>query len=166
MSISETYAITATGSRKNVKHCTNPFCSGYLWLNYYLCSNGWSDDNCAHRWGNLRFFVRYGRDLPDEDGWWNDSDPYVEIIAYNSEGTSLWRITSWKGGDQSSDWNDNNLYFAWKTFKVRVWDSNSNTDSPSSLSPSINCKLIGQCCTSKSLIFMREHLFLCGNDNF
>ena len=132
MSTSETYALTSTGSRKNVKHCTNPSCSGYLWLDYYLCPNGWSGDNCAHRWGNLWFFVRYGQDLPDEDGLWNDSDPYVEVIAYNSEGTSVRRVTSSKGGDQSPDWNEH-LFFdsdAWKTFDVRVWDSDSNADDP------------------------------------
>ena len=132
MSISETYALTAIGSRKNVKHCTNPSCSGYLWLDYYLCPNGWSGNNCAHRWANLRFFVRYGRGLPDKDGWLNKSDPYVEIIAYSSEGTSIRRITSKKQGDQSPDWNQN-LYFGtgtWKRFKIRVWDSDLNADDP------------------------------------
>ena len=132
MSISETYALTSTGSRKNVKHCTNPSCSGYLWLDYYLCPNGWSGDNCAHRWANLRFFVRYGRGLPDKDGLWNKSDPYVEIIAYNSEGTSVRKITSSKGGNHNPNWNEN-LHFGqdtWKTFKVRVWDSDSNADDP------------------------------------
>ena len=130
MSVSESFALTATGSRKNVKHCTNPSCSGYLWLDYYLCPNGWSGDNCAHRWGNLRFYIRYGHNLPDEDSWWNNSDPYVEIIAYNSEGTSVRRTTSTKGGYQSPDWNQT-LYFgkdAWKRFKVKVWDSDWNAD--------------------------------------
>ena len=132
MSTNETHALRSIGSKKNVKHCTNPSCSGYLWLDYYLCPNGWSGDNCVHRWGNLQFFVHYGRNLPDEDGWWNESDPYVEVIAYNSEGTSVRRITSSKGGDQSPDWYEN-LYFgqdAWKTFKIRVWDSDLNADDP------------------------------------
>ena len=132
MSTNKTYALRSIGSKKNVKHCTNTSCSGYLWLDYYLCPNGWGGDNCAHRWGNLQFFARYGRNLPDEDGWWNESDPYVEIIAYNSEGTSVRRITSSKGGDQSPDWYEN-LYFgqdAWKTFKIRVWDSDLNADDP------------------------------------
>ena len=132
MSVSETFALTATGSRKNVKHCTNPSCSGYLWLDYYLCPNGWSGDNCAHKWANLRFFICFGRNLPDEDGWWNDSDPYVEVIAYNLEGTSVRKITSTKNGDQSPDWNEN-LQFgfdAWKRFKIKVWDSDYNADDP------------------------------------
>ena len=93
MSISETFAPTAIGSRKNVKHCTNPSCSGYLWLDYYLCPNGWSGDNCAHKTGNLLFYIRYGRNLPNRDGWWNKSDPYVEVIAYNSEGASVRKRT-------------------------------------------------------------------------
>ena len=76
--------------------------------------------------------MRYGYDLPDEDSGLNNSDPYVEIIAYSSEGTSVRRITSSKGGDQSPDWNEN-LYFGtgtWRTFKIRVWDSDLNADDP------------------------------------
>ena len=30
---------------------------------------------CEHFTGNLRFYARYGRYLPDEDGWLNNSDP-------------------------------------------------------------------------------------------
>ena len=41
MSVSETFVPAAIGSRKNVKHCTNPSCSGHLWLDYYLCPNAW-----------------------------------------------------------------------------------------------------------------------------
>ena len=133
MSNSESIALTSIGSRKNVKHCTNPSCSGHLWLDYYLYPNGWSGDNCTHRWANLRFFVRYGRDLPDKDGWLNKSiNPYVEIIAYNAEGSSVRRITSWKQEDQSPDWNQN-LYFgtdAWKMFKIRAWDKDLDADDP------------------------------------
>ena len=73
--------------------------------------------------------MRYGRNLPDEDVGLNNSDPYVEIIA---EGTFVRRVTSSKGGDQSPDWNEN-LYFGtgtWKTFKIRVWDSDLNADDP------------------------------------
>ena len=116
MSMSESIALTSVGSRKNVKHCTNTSCSGYLWLDYYLCPNGWGGDNCAHRWGNLRFFVRYGR------GIFGPLKRRVEIIAYNSEGTSVRRITLSKDGAQSPDWNEN-LYFgqdAWKIFQIRV----------------------------------------------
>ena len=132
MSGSQLITLVEVGSKKYVKHCTNPSCSGYLWLDYYLCPNGWSGDNCAHRSANLRFYIRYGRNLPDRDGWWNDSDPYVEVIAYNSEGTSVRRITSYKSGDQSPDWNQNLTFGfdAWKRFKIRVWDSDWNADDP------------------------------------
>lgn len=131
MSSPQRFTLTS-GSTKNAKHCTNTQCSGYLWLNYYLCPNEWSGDNCGHRLANLRFYVRYGRDLPDEDGWLNDSDPYVEIIAYDSDGTSVRKTTSEKSGDESPDWNEN-LNFGtntWKTFKIRVWDSDNNADDP------------------------------------
>ena len=124
MSISESIALTSVGSRKNVKHCTNTSCSGYLWLDYYLCPNGWGGDNCAHRWGNLRFFVRYGRGLHDKNMWLGNCDPHVEIIAYNSEGTSVRRITLSKERDQIIDWNEN-LYFgqdAWRTFQISICD--------------------------------------------
>ena len=62
----------------------------------------------------------HGRNLPDEDGWWNDSDPYVEIIANNSEGTSVCKITSTKGGDQSPDWNENLRFGADTGKKIQV----------------------------------------------
>ena len=76
--------------------------------------------------------MRYGYDLPNKDGLWHNSDPYVEVIAYNIKRTSVRRLTSWKGGDLSPNWYEN-LYFgqdAWKTFKVRVWDSDLYGDDP------------------------------------
>ncbi len=34
-----------------------------------------------HASGNLVVYSRYGRNLPDKDGWSNKSDPYMEFIA-------------------------------------------------------------------------------------
>jgi len=82
--------------------------------------------------GNLQIYALYGRNLPDEDPWWNDSDPYLEVIAYDANGNSVRKTSSYKGGDQSPDWNEW-LHFgtqAWKRFKVRVYDSDYNADDP------------------------------------
>ena len=96
MSVSQTFAPTVTGTRKNVKHCTNPSCSGYLWLDIYFCPNGWAGENCARRAGSLSLNIYFGRNLPDRDPPRNASDPYVEVIAYNSEGISVRKVTAIK----------------------------------------------------------------------
>ena len=46
--------------------------------------------------------------------------------------------------------NSNKTYLTWQWMRYLYY------------SPSINCNLIGQCCTSKSLIFMHKHLFYTG----
>ena len=146
------------GSQQNNR--LNAFGSGYLIFDYSLvldgnecssnpCRNGgtcvdgcasytcrcrpsYSGTNCEELSGNLRIYARYGRNLPDEDPWWNDSDPYLEVIAYDANGNSLRKRSSYKGGDQSPDWNEW-LHFgtrAWKRFKVRVYDDDYNADDP------------------------------------
>ena len=82
--------------------------------------------------GNLQVKARYGRNLPDEDGLWNESDPYLEVIAVDADGNSVRKITSVKGGDQDPDWNEW-LYYgrrARKRFHVRVYDDDLNADDP------------------------------------
>ena len=32
--------------------------------------------------GPLKVSIKSASDLPDEDGWWNLSDPYVVVFAY------------------------------------------------------------------------------------
>ena len=83
--------------------------------------------------GDLRFFVHSGHNLPDEDGWLNDSDPYVEFIVYRHDGTHVRRISSTKGGTQDPRWYESVYigYGRWRKFKIRVWDSDRfNSDDP------------------------------------
>ena len=148
----------SVGNHQSNRH--NAFGSGYMIFDYNLvldgnecstnpCQNGgtcvdgcasytcrcrssYSGTNCEQLSGNLRIYARYGRNLPDEDGWWNDSDPYLEVIAYDANGNSVRKTSSYKGGDQSPDWNEW-LHFGtrgWKRFKVRVYDSDYNADDP------------------------------------
>ena len=140
MSELQSFAPAAIGSRQYVKHCTTPSCSGYLWLDYYLCPNGWGGNSCAHKWSNLRFYIRYGRYLKDRDGWFDSSDPYVEVIAYNTEGTSVRKTTSTLNNDLCPDWNQFLDFGAhtWKTFKIRVWDNDLIYDEGLSLQQTVS----------------------------
>ena len=96
------------------------------------CRSPYSGTNCEQLSGNLRIYACYGRNLPDEDGLWNDSDPYLEVIAFDANGNSVRKTSSEKGGDLSPDWNEW-LHFGtrpWTQFKVRVYDSDYNADDP------------------------------------
>ena len=98
-----------------------------LLSNGYWCNCEESEGaglNCEHRVGNLRIYARGGTGLPDEDGWLNDSDPYLEVIAYDYLGNSLRKRTDDDSGDESPEWNEwlNFGSRAWKRFTVKVWD--------------------------------------------
>ena len=88
------------------------------------CASRYIGSQCQHRVGNLRIYARGGTGLPDEDGWLNNSDPFLEVIAYDYLGNSLRKRTDDDGGDQSPEWNEwlNFGTRAWKRFTVRVWD--------------------------------------------
>ena len=58
------------------------------------CTSSYTGTNCEHFSGRLRVFARYGRSLPDKDGWWNNSDPYMEVIAIDANGNSVRKTTS------------------------------------------------------------------------
>nr|CAC84907.1 perforin-like protein [Suberites domuncula] len=112
---------------------TNSCCNGATCrdTSSYTCScrSGYSGTYCQNPFGRLTFYARYGHGLPDEDGWWNDSDPYMEIIAYY-RGGSIRHTTSTRNGDHSPVWHQN-IDFGrrdWTRFTVRVWDSDNNAD--------------------------------------
>ena len=81
--------------------------------------------------GRLRLYVRYGINLPDKDGWFaGDSDPYVNVAAYDSDGNSISLRTSTDSGDESPSWYEW-LDFGrdtWTSFNIKVYDSDVGTD--------------------------------------
>ena len=101
--------------------CTSYFCS---------CRHDYAGTRCQHIAGNLRVMARYACNLPDEDGLWNDSDPYMEVIAVDASGNTLRRTSRDIGGNHDPNWNQqlNFGYQAWKSFKVRIYDSDYNAD--------------------------------------
>jgi hypothetical protein len=103
-------------------------CSGYS----CRCPHPYSGTRCEHLTGNLRVFAHYGHGLPDEDGLWNDSDPYMEVIAVDASGRTLRRTSSYRPGDDSPVWNQwlNFGRRAWVRFHVRIYDSDPGRDDP------------------------------------
>ena len=158
MSTEQTFDVTS-GFHSNVRHCTSNSCNGYMYFDYTLtpdgndcspnpCQNGgtcydgcvsytchctgpYTGSQCQDFLGDLEVHARYGRGLPDKDGFGGgDSDPYMEVIAYDNYGRSVRRTTSTDRGDESPEWNQN-LDFgtrAWKRFTVRVWDKDIGRD--------------------------------------
>ena len=154
VSFSQIITPTTCGTEESVKHCTPyPRCIGYLWFDYYLCPSGRAGSNCAHKWANLQFFIRYGRNLQDRDGLWDTSDPYVEVIAYNIDGQSVRRATSIKHNNENPIWNEI-LHFGshgWEKFHIRVWESDWFFDEGLSsqqlvhIKPGYHCSIIHRC---------------------
>ena len=102
-----------------------------LCASYYCnCRSGYIGTNCEHRIGRLRVYARYARNLPNEDGWWNNSDPYMEFIAVDQNGNLVRLRTASRGGTQNPNWNQA-LNFgtgSWRYLKVRVYDQDSGSD--------------------------------------
>lgn len=94
----------------------------------YLCSNSFYGILS----GNLRIYAQYGHTLPDSDGIWSDSDPYLEIVATDHYGTSERRTTSEIDGNLSPVWNEWVVFEnrQWVQFSVTVYDSDFNADDP------------------------------------
>ena len=82
--------------------------------------------------GTLTIHARYGKNLPDTDGLWNKSDPYLEIIAFDRDGNSVRKTTNNIGGNLNPVWDEWVVFEnrTWTQFSVRVYDSDSNADDP------------------------------------
>ena len=63
------------------------FAIGLLLFSSILYANGYVQ-------GALKVTIKSASDLPDEDGWWNLSDPYVVVTAYMYGGTCSWKPQS------------------------------------------------------------------------
>ncbi len=101
-------------------------CTGYL----CKCRRGFLGTTCQHLAGNLRLTARYGRNLPDSDGLWNDSDPYMEFVAVDVFGKTKRKNSRSVGGNHNPEWNQvlDFGYGAWKSIKIRVHDSDWGSD--------------------------------------
>ena len=152
LSISQTIDISP-GMHSYVLHCADLNCHGYMWFDWEFvvdvnecasspCQNGgvcidgisrytcncpstYTGTNCQYRQRSLRVYARYGHNLPDEDGIWNDSDPYMEFVATTVFGTTVRRLTAVKDGTSNPTWNQY-LDFGVNTFtslQVRIYDS-------------------------------------------
>lgn len=116
-------------------------CSSYT----CKCTSTYTGENCEKLHGKLRVKARHARNLQDKDPWWNESDPYMKVIAYDADGGSVTKSSSIKNGDQSPDWNQW-LDFekrAWKSFKIQVLDSDYNADDPLSGKQTVTLKSHG-----------------------
>ena len=112
------YNLTVDSNESNADPCQNGCCPGY---------NG---SNCEHSSGHLRIYARYGRNLPDADHWWRNSDPYIEFIGVDDEGNDVRRTTFAKVGTHNPSWNQW-IDFGisnWKTFKMTVFDWDLDLD--------------------------------------
>ena len=74
--ISSLTVINVFKSLQNGGTCIGLYAS---YCNRCDCQTGYIGTRCEHHTGRLRVYARYARNLPDEDGWWNNSDPYIEL---------------------------------------------------------------------------------------
>ena len=94
------------------------------------CRYGYIGRNCQYRTRRLKIKVYDGHNLPDKDPIWNESDPYVEVVATDVFYNKVRKTTSTKGGKRNPVWNEE-LDFgrnAWTKITLRVYDSDDNAD--------------------------------------
>ena len=83
--------------------------------------------------GHFKVYVKYARNLPDTDGWWNRPDPYVRITAIKSSGARYTKTTHYIQGTQNPDWNtwldwQDHGCNSWTHFEVEVMDDDVGSD--------------------------------------
>lgn len=82
--------------------------------------------------GWLRFYARYGKDLPDKDklpSGAGKSDPYMRFVAYDVDGNSYTKDTFTDIDDEDPEWYQV-IDFGigpWRVFEVSVWDDDDAT---------------------------------------
>ena len=113
----------SSGYHSRIRHCVANSCRAFLIFDYEVLPNKYER--------RLQIYARYGKNLPDRDGWGaGDSDPYLQVVAYDINGYSSPKTTSTDRGDENPEWYQT-LDFGvgmWTTFKVSVWDSNIGPD--------------------------------------
>ena len=125
------YNFILDGNECNPNPCRNggtciDLCASYR----CYCGSSYTGTRCEYRTRRLQVYARYARNLPDRDGWWNNSDPYMEFIAVDHNGNRVRRRTRTRGGTQNPNWYQT-LHFgtrSWRYLKVRVYDADSGYD--------------------------------------
>jgi hypothetical protein len=103
------------------KHYT--FAIGLLLFSSILYANGYVQ-------GALKVTIKSASDLPDEDGWWNLSDPYVVVTAYMYDGTSEKEVTETVHGNLNPVFNEELAFeeASWSHFYIQAYDSDVGED--------------------------------------
>ena len=95
------------------------------------CPEGYGGTRCDVVRERLQIHVSRGYRLPDTDNFLRgNSDPYVEVTAYDHEGNTKILRTSEQFGTHNPTWNEM-LDFGvdtWKKFTVQVWDEDPGSD--------------------------------------
>lgn len=80
--------------------------------------------------GTLAIHARYGKNLPDTDDLWNNSDPYLEITAVDRNGNTVTKTTRNISGNLNPVWDEWVVFenSTWTQFTVTVYDSDFNAD--------------------------------------
>ncbi len=125
------YSLVADGNDCSPNPCLNGgVCTDGCCSYTCHCSYGYTGTRCQYSTGNLRVTANYARNLPDRDGWLNDSDPYMEVIATDVFGKCTTKRTRYISGNLNPNWVQV-LYFgtgAWTNIQVRVYDADNNSD--------------------------------------
>ena len=158
MTQSQTIPIRS-GSYTNQIHCASTSCRGFLRFDYTLipdgtecspnpcrnggicieriaaftcrCPSGYVGERCEFRRWSLQVFARFGRNLPDKDGFFRGkSDPYIRFTAKDSDGNKVVRRTRTIKGKHNPVWNQRITFpvDTWRSLQVQVFDSDPGRD--------------------------------------
>ena len=132
------------GNHSYIRHWVSRCHNSSLYLDYELIpeseyflnpcqneSNCTTSYCCLYRQGRLKFYARYGRNLPDEDGLFKgDSDPYIRFVAYDVYGEWYEKRTSTDYNNNDPEWYEDIDFGTrpWKRFEVSVWDEDLGSD--------------------------------------
>ena len=82
--------------------------------------------------GILKVYVKYGRRLPDRNGWFaGDSDPYVRVTAVDDRSQQTIQRTQYIQGNENPNWYrwlDFGGRISWQYFEMSTWDDDWGSD--------------------------------------
>lgn len=88
------------------------------------CPKGYGGELCQCRQRSLHVFAHYGYNLPDRDLFAGESDPFLQVIAYDCEGRATKKETRVEKGEENPIWAQA-LDFGvdtWQSFSVQALD--------------------------------------------